>query len=66
MDKGTTMRGTYEKARVAKRATKHEVLYNIRRFAQNWPDRPLKEGTVQGWENRCNRKVPTAVDHASL
>ena len=32
----------------------------------NWPGHSLKEGTVQGWENRCNREVPTAADHTSL
>ena len=32
---------------------------------QNWPDHPVKEVTVQGWEDRCHREVPTAMDHAS-
>ena len=26
----------------------------------------FKEGTLRGWENRCNREVPTVADHASL
>ena len=35
-------------------------------FTQYWPDHPVKEGTVQGWEDRCNREVTTAMDHGSL
>ena len=66
IDKGTTKQGTYEKARVAKCTAKYGVLCTILRFAEISPDHSLKEGTVQGWENRCNREVPTAADHASL
>ena len=35
-------------------------------FAQIWPHCYLKEGNVQGWENRYSRKVPNAADHTSL
>ena len=66
MKKGTAKQGTYEKARVAKRTVKYGVVCTVRRFAQIWPDHSLKVGTVQGWENRCNREVPTAAGHASL
>ena len=66
MDKGTVKQGTYEKARVAKCTAKYGVLCTVRCFGQIWPDHSLKEGTVQGWENRCNREVPTAADHTSL
>ena len=66
MDKGKTTRGTYEKfspdekARVAKRAAEHGALSTVQHFAKIWPDRPLKEGTVQGWKNRYNHKVSIA------
>ena len=66
MDKGTAMQGTYKKARVAKRAVGYGALCTDRHFTQIWSDCPLKDGTVRGWENRCNREVSTAVDHASL
>ena len=58
-------RGTYEKfsadeePRVAKRAAEYGVLSTVLHFAKIWPpDRPLKEGTVRGWKNRYNAKLP--------
>ena len=33
-------------ARLAKHTAKYGVLCTVRRFAQIWPDHPLKEGTV--------------------
>ena len=66
MDKGIMKRGAYEKASIAKWVGKYGVLCTVQCFAQTLPNRPLKEGDVQGWENRCNHEVPTLVDHASL
>ena len=44
-------------ARVAKRTAEYGVLSTVRHFAKIWPERPLKEGTVQGWRNRYNHEV---------
>ena len=46
IDKGTTMRGKYEKARVAKGAAKYGVLCIAQHFAKTWLDGPPKERTV--------------------
>ena len=36
MDKETMMRGTYEKARVAKHTAEYGVLCTVQCFTQNW------------------------------
>ena len=66
IDKRTATWGTYEKARAAKHTVKYGVLCTVQCFTQIWPDSYLKEGNVQGWENRYNHKAPNAADHTSL
>ena len=47
MNKRTAVRGTYEKAKVAKCSSKYGVLCTVRHYVKTWLDCPLKKGTFE-------------------
>ena len=62
-DGSTSKRAPYskysdvERARVAKRASEMGVTNTIRFFKKDFPDRPLKEGTVRTWKKQYESQL---------